>query len=280
MKRIIAWLVCSLLLPSIAIAELTVYFLDVGQGDSAIVMCDNETMIIDGGLPSVSNKIYSFIREAKIDRIDYMIVSHPDEDHIGGLTGALNAAPVDTILSPVKEWDTRAFGKFKEYAQKQNTPIVIPYAGDKYYLGGATFTILSCDTGARTPNEMSICLRIDYGETSFLFTGDVEGYALEELMDLNVPLKATVLKVSHHGSAKSNPKEFLELVGAEYSVISVGKNKNGHPDEATLNLLKNQDVKLFRTDLQGTITCVSDGRELEFKTEHKAQSDLFAVPNQ
>ena len=276
MKRILALIFCLLLLPCSARGELTIYFIDVGQGDSALIVCDGDSMIIDGGIPG--SKVYSFIKDHNITRLEYMVATHPDEDHVGGLAGVLNAVPVETIFSPVKDWNTKAFGDFKKYAEKQGAPISVPYVGDEFYLGGATFTILSCDTSAKKPNEMTICLRLDYGETSFLFTGDVEGYALYQLTSLNVPLKSTVLKVSHHGSENSNPEDFLNLVNPEYAVISCGKNNYGHPAEATLNLLKNHDVNLFRTDLQGTITCVSDGQTIDFKTEHKAQSDLFTAP--
>ena len=276
MKRILLLLMCFLLLPCLALADLTVYYIDVGQGDSALIVCDGDAMIIDGGIPG--DKVYSFIKNHGITKLEYMISTHPDEDHVGGLAGVLNAVPVETIFSPVKEWDTKAFKDFKNYADKQGAPISIPYVGDEYYLGDATFTILSCDYSAKIPNEMSICLRIDYGETSFLFTGDVERYALHQLLSLNAPLEATVLKVSHHGSDKSNPEELLRIVKPEYAIISCGKNNYGHPAQATLNLLKNQDVKLFRTDLQGTITCVSDGKTITFTPEHTAQSDLFVAP--
>ncbi len=276
MRRIAALLICFLLFPCLALADLTVYFIDVGQGDSALIICDGEAMIIDGGIPG--SKVYSFIKEHNINRIEYMISTHPDEDHVGGLAGVLNAVPVETIFSPVKEWNTNAFTDFKKYADKQGAPISIPYAGDEFYLGNATFTILSCDPSAKTPNEMSICIRIDYGDVSFLFTGDVEGYALHQLLSLKVPLESTVLKVSHHGSDKSNPEELLRLVNPEYAIISCGKNNYGHPAQGTLDMLKNQDVKLFRTDLQGTITFESDGKTVEFKTERKAQSDLFTAP--
>ena len=276
MKRILLLLMCFLLFPCFAFADMTVYFIDVGQGDSALIVCEGDAMIIDGGVPG--SKVYSFIKEHGITKLEYMISTHPDEDHVGGLAGVLNAVPVETIFSPVKEWDTKAFKDFKNYADKQGAPISRPYVGDEFYLGGATFKILSCDCSAKTPNEMSICLRIEYGETSFLFTGDVEGYALYQLLTLNAPLQANVLKVSHHGSDKSNPEELLRLVKPEYAVISCGKNNYGHPAETTLNMLKNQDVDLFRTDLQGTITCVSDGKTITITPEHTAQSDLYAAP--
>ena len=280
MKRIMAIVLCLLLIPCLAFAELTVYFLDVGQGDSAIIVCDGEAMIVDGGKGEQnSSKIYTFLKEHEIKKLEYMVATHPDEDHVGGLAGALNAVQVETILSPVQDWSTQAFQKFKEYARKQNVPIVIPYPDDRYfyYLGGATFRVLSCDTKGATPNEMSICMRIDYGETSFLFTGDIEGYALNQLISLKVPIEATVLKVGHHGSEKSNPDDLLRLVNPQYAIISCGKNQYGHPAEITLKLLKNHDIELYRTDLQGMITCVSDGKTIDIKPEHEAQGDIFSA---
>ena len=171
MKKVFIWLIVLLLFPISALADLQVYFLDVGQGDSTIVVCDGESMIVDGGLLSASDFLYSFIRDTlKLDHMDYMISTHPHEDHVGGLAAVLNAVPVDLILTPTLEWDSKKFESMITYAKRQGTPISIPYEGDTLQLGEATVTILHCWPEARDysgTNDMSIVVRIDYGQTCF-----------------------------------------------------------------------------------------------------------------
>ena len=256
---------------SISYAELDVYYLDVGQGDAAVVLCEGEAMVIDGGPVKASSFMYSFIKNTLgLHSVKYMIASHPHEDHIGGLSGVLNAVPVDLILSPVLEWDSKPFDSLLKYADYQGCPILVPQDGDEFILGGATITILLCWPEAWGENDMSIVLRIDYGETSFLFTGDAEYMAEYMAIDNELPLKANVLKVGHHGSISSSTGEFLDAVRPEYAIISCGKdNSYGHPHKETLEALKNRDVSIFRTDLNGTIHFHSNGEDITFETERK-----------
>lgn len=286
MKRIGALLLVLLLVPVCAGAELSVWFLDVGQGDCTVVVCDGESMIIDGGPAGSSQFVYSFIRdELGLDSLDYMISTHPHEDHLPGLTAVLNAVPADLVLSPVLEWNTRRFELFTEYAARQGAPVVVPEAGDTMQLGGAAVTVLQCWPESvlwreNDVNDMSIVVRIDYGETSFIVTGDAEEASEYMMIDSGVPLKADVLRVGHHGSTYSTSGEFLEAVSPRYAVISCGKgNGYGHPHGRVLNLLKKHHVWLFRTDLQGTVKCVSDGKELKFSVERWAdKEDLYTAP--
>ena len=279
-KRIIVLLLLLFFLPVSAFADLTIYYFDVGQADAALICCDGETMIIDGGTSSASDFLYSFIRNTlKLDHLDYMIASHPHEDHIGGLPAVLNAVPVDLILSPTDEWDSERFRDIEKYADAQGAPIIVPEEGDTLHLGGATVTILHSWFDAWTTNDMSIVLRIDYGTTSFIFTGDAEYTSEYMMIDSGLPLAADVLKVGHHGSATSSSTEFLEAVHPKYAVISCGHyNGYGHPHQETLDSLKAFDVNVFRTDLQGTIICRSDGENISFLPERETEEDLFSSP--
>ena len=281
MKKVLIWLVVFLLLPLSASADLQVYFLDVGQGDSTLVVCDGESMIIDGGPLSTSDFLYSFIRNTlKLDHMDYMISTHPHEDHVGGLAAVLNAVPVDLILTPTTEWDSKKFESMKTYAAMQGTPISIPNEGDTLHLGGATITILHCWPEARDysgTNDMSIVVRIDYGKTSFIITGDAEMYSEYMMIDSGLPLKADVLRVAHHGSYTACSQQFIDAVDPTYTVISCGEgNSYGHPHQVVLDRLTN--TKLYRTDLQGTILCVSDGTKITFSTERETQENVFIAP--
>ena len=181
MRRIAAFILVLLLLPAIALADLEVHFLDVGQGDCAVVLCDGEAMIIDGGPYGASGKVYSYVRKTlNLRHVDYLVSTHPHVDHVYGLSSVLNAARVDLILTPVLQWDSKSFNAMLKYAKKQDTPVTVPSEGDTLMLGNATVTILHCWPEAvkegRT-NDSSIVLRIDYGHTSFLFTGDTEDWS-------------------------------------------------------------------------------------------------------
>lgn len=267
MNKILAFLLVLVCLPAMALADLEVHFLDVGQGDCAIIQCDGEYMVIDGGPKSAAELVYSYIRNTlQTTRIDYVVSTHPHVDHIGGLAAVLNAAQVDLLLTPVLEWDSEAFRDMIKYADKQGTVISVPYQYDQMKLGGATVTILLCWPNAiqygRT-NDSSIILRIDYGEISFLFTGDAEEWDEEMLFQDQVDLKADVLKVAHHGSIYSTSAEFLREVSPEYAIISVGKNnKYGHPHQAVLDRLADIGTKTLRTDEWGRIVIRSDGNTL------------------
>ena len=165
MRKILIWILVFVLLPLSALADLQVYFLDVGQGDSTLVICDGESMIIDGGPASASEFLYAFIRDTlKLEHMDFVINTHPHEDHVGGISAVLNAVPVDLILSPLTEWNSKKFESMKSLASKQGAPIIVPDEGDTLQLGGATVTVLHCwpEAGTyTTTNDTSIVVRID-----------------------------------------------------------------------------------------------------------------------
>jgi len=258
-----------------------VHYIDVGQGDCSLIICDNHAMLIDGGEASESSKVYAYLKAHEVSHLDYIVASHAHSDHIGGLSGALNFATVGTALCPVTEYDSKTFTSFVKYLGKQNVTITIPSAGDSFELGSAQVYILGPQRDYDDPNDTSIVMKVVYGNTSFLFTGDAERTAEADILDAGYDLSATVLKVGHHGSDTSTSYPFLREIMPEYAVIQVGTdNSYGHPTDNTLSRLRDADVKVYRNDMQGTIICTSDGETVSFSTERNANADTLVAPGQ
>lgn len=250
-----------------------IQFIDVGQADAALISCDDHYMLIDGGNRADSSRIYSVLQKTGIDHLDIVVGSHAHEDHIGGLPGAYQTASVDLTLSPVTEYDSKVFNTFKAKAEEQGSGLTVPSVGSTYELGSAVVKILGLN-GGEDPNNTSIILKVTYGDTSFLFTGDAEYDGEHAVLDSGADLSATVLKVGHHGSDTSTCYPFLRAVSPQYAVISVGAgNSYGHPDDGTLSKLRDAGVEVFRTDLQGDIFCTSDGKTVHFETQKQANEE-------
>ena len=249
-----------------------VYYIDVGQADSTLIICDGETLLIDGGNVGDSDLIYTFLKNKGISHLDYVVCTHAHEDHVGGLSGALHAATASHVYSPVTEYDSKAFQNFVKVVNKQGLSLTLPPAGTVFSLGSAEISILGPLKEYSETNNTSIVIKATHGDISFLFTGDMERVAEMDLIEAGIDLSADVLKVGHHGSSTSSSYAFIYEVMPKYGIISCGKNNSyGHPHEEVLSRFRDSETKLFRTDLQGTIVCRSDGKSLEFTVERNAE---------
>lgn len=254
-----------------------IHFIDVGQADASLIICDGQAMLIDGGNAEDSSLIYSYLKSHNITHLEYMVCTHAHEDHVGGLSGALNFATVETAYAPVTSYDSKAFGNFVTYLAKQNLSITVPSHGDSFSLGSANCQIVGPVYSSNEPNNTSLVIRIVYGNTSFLFTGDAERDVEQDILDAGYDVSSTVLKVGHHGSDTSSSYVWLREVAPTYAVISVGKNNSyGHPTENVLSRLRDADVITYRTDMQGDIICTSDGNTVSFTVERNSDADTLA----
>ena len=244
-----------------------IHYIDVGQGDAALVICDDKTMLIDGGKPHASSIIYTYLKNLNIDYLDYIVASHADDDHIGGLSAPLTKIKVGNVLAPETEADTRSYKSLKTKVAEQGLTMVHPKSGETLDFGCGKIEFYGPITEDESDrNNGSIVMKIIYGETSFLFTGDAEREEEQEILDAGYDLSATVLKVGHHGSKNSTTYPFLREIMPKYAIISVGDNSYGHPTEDVLSRLRDADVKVYRTDMQGDIVVESDGKTVTITT--------------
>lgn len=262
-----------------ASGTLEVYFFDVGQGDSELIrLPGGENILIDAGTSSTEDELVGELRSLGAETLDLVVATHPHADHIGGMAAVIDAFDVRQVVMPrISESDTPTTKTYENLLQSiadKGLTITPAEPGDELLSsGGAVLTVLAPngeDYGDL--NNYSVVLRLTYGEDSFLFTGDAEEASEEEMLSLDWPLTATVLKCGHHGSETSTSPAFLDAVSPQYAVISCGvDNDYGHPDAVTLEKLEAAGVEVFRTDRQGTILASTDGSGVTMTALGKAE---------
>ncbi|MBQ9909908.1 MAG: MBL fold metallo-hydrolase [Lachnospiraceae bacterium] len=255
---------------------LRIQFIDVGQGDAALITCDGHSMMIDGGPASASNTIYSILNKNSIGHLDYIVATHGDADHVGGLSGALTYATAEKVYCNTTYVDTKTFRSFRDRVAARGLSIEIPAPGTTFNLGSAVCTVLS-STEYGVGSNASVVIRITHGKFSFLFMGDADRTQELYLVNNGLLMESTVLKVAHHGSNTSTSYVFLNAVMPEYAVISVGQNNGyGHPTDEVLSRFRDEGATVFRTDMQGDIFCSSTGTALSFTTARNSGIDTLA----
>lgn len=240
--------------------DLKVYFIDVGQADNILVTNKEENMLIDAGNNDDGEVVVDFLKNKGIKKIDYLIGTHPHEDHIGGLDDVINNFEIENIYMPKIETTTKTFRDVLTAISNKKLKVTAPKKGDKFEVGEAKCEVMTDSIlNKENLNLSSIVIRLEFGKNSFLFMGDAE---TENEKTVNWP-KTDVLKVGHHGSNTSSSERFLNEVAPKYAVIMVGKNNiYGLPKEKILNSLAKINAKIFRTDERGTIEMRSNGSEI------------------
>lgn len=254
--------------------ETQIHFVDVGQGDCELIKTKNMAVLIDCGEREYYTDVIDYIKNQNIERLDYVIATHPHSDHIGGMSYILDEFDIGTLIMPEVQNSilpsTNTYKRLLEAVKNNNITVEYAEAGKSYTLDDSLMTLLSPVADYNDLNNYSAAVKFTHGENSFLFTGDMEKEAETDILNSGADVSAAVLKVAHHGSTTSSQKKFLTAVSPEYAVIEAGaSNDYGHPHEETLKRLNDMSVVIYRTDLYGNIVFLSSGSELEILTEKK-----------
>lgn len=249
--------------------RLRVIFLDVGQGASQLLISPSgHTMLIDAGNNDKEELMLHYLQAYGVSRLDLVIGTHPDADHIGGLDRVIDRLDVGEMYMPKVQSNTKTFESLLNSIHSKGLKVKSAKAGlELAWDERVQVKMLAPAMATGDNNNMSAVVKVTYGRTSFLLTGDAEAESERAMLESGANLKADVLLVGHHGSKSSTTARFLNAVKPKYAVIQVGDNSYGHPTKTVLNRLAKQQVEVYRNDLQGTVEIVSDGERYQITTE-------------
>ena len=260
--------------------SLSVHFIDVGQADCTLIECGGAFMLIDGGNKDDSQKVISYLQSCGVEELEAVICTHAHEDHVGGLSAVLAVFPTAAVFAPTKTYSSNVFDDFLYYVDQQRLDVTIPAPGDAFTLGEAEITVLGPVKSYAETNDTSIVTRVEFYNNSFLFTGDMEVAAENDMLDYWGDAQewdVDVLKAGHHGSSTSSGYRFVYETDPEYAIVPVGKdNSYGHPHVEIIDRYRDAGVPMLRTDELGTILAVSDGNEITitWENQHAALEDV------
>ena len=286
--KLLSFLIILIVLISTSItlaADLKVHFIDVNQGDAILVQLPNqENLLIDAGNNQAGSTVKNYLNSLNINKIDYLLGTHPHADHIGGLDYIIYNFKIDNIYLPNVTHTTQSFYQVLTAIKKKNKKINTAQSGVQL-LKNKRLNIKLLGPHSNNYDDLnnySIITKVSYKNTSFLFTGDAELKSELEMINNGSNLKSDLLKVAHHGSSSSTGALFLNKVNPNFAVVSVGQdNKYNHPANKVINRLRQQQIKIYRTDQQGTIIATSNGQQITFNTKanNKQQTQLKSSSN-
>lgn len=258
---------------------LAVHFIDVGQADCALIECGGAFMLIDGGNRDDGQKVVSYLESCGVEELEAVICTHAHEDHVGGLPAVLAVYPTAQVYAPTKTYSSNVFDDFLYYVDQQRLEVTIPTPGTRFslygdeQLWGAEVTILGPVESYAETNDTSIVVQIEFYNHTFLFTGDMEVEAENDMLDYwgeSLDWNVDVLKVGHHGSSTSSGYRFIYETDPEYAIVSVGEdNSYGHPHDEIIDRYSDAGIPMLRTDELGSILVVSDGFDLTITWENQ-----------
>lgn len=268
-------LALTLVLPGSAVTakadgqgNMAVHFIDVGQGLAILVQSGGENLLYDGGNRSHADEVVQYLKNQQVETINYMISSHYDEDHLGGLVKCLDNFEVDHVLGSDYVHTSDLFNTFMNTATAHAIIVEYPSVGDTYEFGTGSFTVMAPDGISQNSNDNSVVIRLVNGNNSFMFMGDAEETSEQDMISTGMNLDCDVLSLGHHGSASSTSWDLLEATSPSWAVISCGLNNTyGHPAAETMGKLSDMDIPVFRTDDQGTVIALSDGNTISWNQE-------------
>ena len=248
---------------------LEVHFIDVGQADCIFIRQNDATLLIDAGNNEDGPAVVSYLQDRDVQTLDTVIGTHPHEDHIGGLDQVLRAIGADGIIMPRVTHTSKTFEDLVNAIDQEGLRVTTPVPGMQFMIGDARCTVIApISKTYEDLNDYSVVVRITFGDTAFLFTGDAGALSEQEMLQGSLPLQADVLKVGHHGSKYSNTAAFLQAVSPSVAVISVGRdNDYGHPSPETMQRLQAAGATVYQTDQAGTIIVYSDGNAITAEQE-------------
>ena len=235
-------------------------------------------MTIDGGNTADSQFVYSYLKQRGIDEVETVVITHAHEDHCGGVSAIFRCAEVGKVYCPVREYNSAAFRNVLKSIHSEGLDITVPVPGESFTVGAAQVQVFGPVQGYEDPNNTSIVLKITFGEKSFLFTGDAEREAEYDILNAGFDLSADVLKVGHHGSYTSTSYLWLKTVAPQYAVISSNRSEvpeYNHPHEEVVSRLRDAEVSVYRTDLQGTVTFFTSGTDIAVMVEKNPDADTL-----
>jgi competence protein ComEC len=266
---------------TVVTGQLKVHFIDVGQADSILVQQGNSNMLIDAGNNEDAQTIKSYLDRQGVKSLDVVVGTHAHEDHIGSLDYIINSFKVGKVYFPKQTATTKTFQDFVNTVKSKGLQLTAPTVGSTFSIGDATAVILAPNgTGYEDANDYSIVIKLTYGNTSFLLTGDAEAVSENQMLSKGLNLSSTVLKVGHHGSRSSTSPSFLNKVNPKFAVISVGKgNSYGHPTQDVMDRLRAKNIPVYRTDENGTVVATSNGSSVSFNASPGSYSGIASAAN-